>query len=317
MGKIMVVGSFVYDLMVWLPYFPRQGETLLASEFKMYAGGKGFNQAVCARRCSAQVSMLGKVGADQFGDAFLSILERERIDHRYVIQDAATTTSLGIPMINPQGENSIIGVPRANTLVTPSEVKRATEFIAEHAILLLQLEVPLAASLEAARIAHQSGAMVIFNPAPATLPLVDLLPRDSSGVPMIDWLVPNEIEAEMLSGLSIHSLEEAFKAAQVILTHGVGKGVIITMGSKGALAVTPSTRFHLPAYQVTPVDPTGAGDAFCGAFAAALSEKMEIEPALRFANAAGALSVTVAGAEPSLPSRSKIEAFLHDQGDEV
>ncbi|HSB66742.1 MAG TPA: ribokinase [Anaerolineales bacterium] len=313
-GKIMVVGSFVYDLIVWLPYFPRKGETLLASEFKMYPGGKGFNQAVSARRCGAQVSMLGKVGADQFGNTFISILEREGIDHQYVIQDTSTATSLGIPMINPQGENSIIGIPRANTLVSPSEVMHAANHIVQHKILLLQLEIPLAASLAAARLAHQAGAAVILNPAPAAFPLSDLLPQDSFKEPVIDWLVPNEIEAEMLSGISIHSPEEAVKSALLILAHGVRNGVVITMGSKGVVAVTHSAQYHVPAFKVNPVDPTGAGDAFCGAFAAALSEGMKLEKALRFASAAGALSVTVAGAEPSLPDRSKIQAFLHDQG---
>ena len=111
----MVVGSFVYDMVVWLPYFPRKGETLLASEFKMYAGGKGFNQAVSARRFGTQVSMIGKVGNDQFGAAFMEIMQKEGIDHTFVIQDSSTTTSLGIPMIDPNGDNSIIGIPRANT----------------------------------------------------------------------------------------------------------------------------------------------------------------------------------------------------------
>ena len=313
-GKIVVVGSFVYDLIVWLPYFPRKGETLLASQFKMYAGGKGFNQAVSARRCGAQVGMLGKVGADQFGTAFMEILQREEIDHRFVIQDGSTTTSLGIPMIDPNGDNSIIGVPRANTLVTAAEVRRAGEFISQYDILMLQLEIPLEASLEAVRIAHQAGLTVIFNPAPAAFPLSALLPRDSSGEPLIDWLVPNEVEAEMLSGTPVKSPEDAIISGTIILSRGVRRGVVITMGSSGVVAVTPSAQYRLPSFPVTPVDPTGAGDAFCGSFAAALSQGMGIEQALRFANAAGALAVTIAGAEPSLPNRSKIEAFLQEHG---
>ncbi len=314
MGKIVVVGSFVYDLIVWLPYFPRKGETLLASEFKMYPGGKGFNQAVAARRCGAQVGMLGKVGADQFGTAFIDILHSEGIDHRFVSQDASTTTSLGIPMIDPSGENSIIGVPRANTLVTSAEINHAEEFISRHEILLLQLEIPLEASLQAARIAHQAGLTVILNPAPAAYPLVSLLPRHASGEPLVDWLIPNEVEAEMLTGMPVKNPEDAQASGEVIFSSGVRQGVVITMGSSGAVAVTSSAHYFAPAFHVTPVDPTGAGDAFCGAFAAALSEGQSVEHALRFANAAGALAVTVAGAEPSLPVRSKIEAFLHENG---
>jgi ribokinase len=180
-GKIVVVGSFVYDLVVWLPYFPRKGETLLASEFKMFAGGKGLNQAVSARRCGAQVSMVGKVGADQFGSAFMDIIQAEEIDQSFVIQDRSTSTSLGIPMIDPHGDNSIIGIPRANTLVTVAEVNNAQEFITQHETLLLQLEIPLEASLEAARIAHQAGMTVSLNPAPSAFPLSSLLPRNDSG----------------------------------------------------------------------------------------------------------------------------------------
>jgi ribokinase len=312
-GKIMVVGSFVYDLIVWLPYFPRKGETLLASDFKMYAGGKGFNQAVSARRCGAQVSMLGKVGVDQFGAAFLEIMEREAIDHRFVIQDASTTTSLGIPMIDPQGDNSIIGIPRANTLVNSTEVNRAKEYIAQHDILLLQLEIPLEACVQAASIAHQAGLTVMLNPAPAAYPLASLLPRDDSGRPLIDWLLPNEVEAEMLSGIVVRNPTDAIHSGRHMLSQGVGEGVVITMGSQGVVAVTLDGQSVLPSFPVTPVDPTGAGDAFCGAFVVALSEHQPVEHALRFASAAGALAVTIAGAEPSLPDRSKIETFLQEQ----
>lgn len=310
MGKIVVVGSFVYDLVVWLPYFPRKGETLLASEFKMFAGGKGFNQAVSAKRCGAQVSMIGKVGTDVFGTTFLEIMDREGIDHSCVSQDSMTATSLGIPMIDPHGDNSIIGIPRANTLMSVAEIEAAKEFITQHQILLIQLEIPLEASLHAALFAHNAGLTVIFNPAPATNPLSALLQKDESGQPLVDWLIPNEVEAEMLSGIPVKDPRDAFKAGQFILSQGVSTGVVITMGSLGAVAVTHNDKIHMPPFQVSPVDPTGAGDAFCGSFAAAISEGQSLAQSLRFANAAGALSVTIAGAEPSLPKRREIEALL-------
>jgi ribokinase len=129
---------------------------------------------------------------------------------------------------------------------------------------------------------------------------------------MIDWFIPNEVEAEMLSGIAVKNPDDAIKSGKIILSHGVRKGVVITMGSNGVVAVTPNDQYLIPSFQVTPVDPTGAGDAFCGSFAAALLEGKTIEQALRFANAAGALAVTIAGAEPSLPERSKIKAFLDD-----
>jgi ribokinase len=252
--------------------------------------------------------MIGKVGGDQFGAAFMNILQREDINHSFVIQDSSTTTSLGIPMIDPNGDNSNIGIPRANTMVTAAEINDVKEFVAQHQILLLQLEIPLAASLEAARIAYHAGMTVILNPAPAAYPLSALLPRDKKGEPMIDWFMPNEVEAEMLSGIAVKNPDDAIKSGKIILSHGVRRGVVITMGSNGVVAVTPDDQYHIPSFQVTPVDPTGAGDAFCGSFAAALLEGKTIEHALRFANAAGALAVTIAGAEPRLPERSKIVA---------
>ena len=309
-GKIVVVGSFVYDLVVWVPYFPRQGETLVATDFKMYAGGKGFNQAISARRCGAEVGMVGKLGTDQFGDAFVNLLDQEGIEHEFVVQDASTSTSLGIPMIDPQGENRIIGVPRANTRLTVGEIEAARSFICQHDMLLLQLEIPLEACLHAAYIAHQAGLQVIFNPAPASHPLPALLPRDNTGRPVIDWLVHNEIETEMLSGLPVKTPDEAIQAGQIILAQGVQLGVVITMGGRGAVAVTLSGPLHVSAFPATSLDPTGAGDAFCGAFAAALSEGQSLSQALRFANAAGAISITIAGAEPSLPRREAIECLL-------
>jgi ribokinase len=311
-GKIVVVGSFVYDLVVWLPYFPRKGETLLASEFKMYAGGKGFNQAVTASRFETQTSMIGKVGNDQFGVAFLEIMQREGIDQSFVIKDGSTATSLGIPMIDPNGDNSIIGIPRANTLLTAAEIRKTKEYITQHQLLLLQLEIPLDTSLEAVEIANHEGMTVILNPAPAAYPLSALLPIDKTGEPMIDWLMPNEVEAEMLSGMPVTNRDEASKCGKFILSKGVRKGVVITMGSKGLVSVTSDNTYYLQSFPVTPIDPTGAGDAFCGTFAAALSEEKTVEQALRYANAAGALAVTKAGAEPSLPKRSEIEAFLAD-----
>lgn len=309
-GKIVVVGSLVYDLIVWLPYFPRRGETLLASEFKMYAGGKGFNQAVAAKRCGAQVSMVGKVGADQFGDEFMRIMDMEGINHSFVSQDASTATSLGIPMIDPQGDNRIIGVPRANTCMTVAAVEAAEHMVVQHDMLLIQLEIPLEASLHAARIAHAAGKVVIFNPAPAIYPLSTLLQKDGDGNPLVDWLIPNEVEAEMLSGMPVKDPDEAVIAGKFILSRGIAIGVVITMGRRGVVAVTRDDQYHIPVFPVNSVDPTGAGDAFCGSFATALSEGQAIPQALRFASAAGALSVTIAGAEPSLPRREAVEALL-------
>ncbi len=303
--RIIVVGSFVMDLVVWLPHFPRKGETLHPTRFEMFAGGKGFNQAVTARRCGAQVSMVGKVGHDAFGEVFFDLMKREGIDDRFVVRDAAMGTSLGIPMINPEGDNCIIGIPRANTRLSPQEVEPAREVIAGADVLLLQLEVPVEASVRAAQIARKAGRVVVLNPAPAHMP-IDAMLSDN----LIDWLIPNEVEAGMMAGEAVGSVDEARSAARTILARGIRQGVIITLGAQGALAVTHQGEWHAPPFPITPVDPTGAGDAFCGAFGVALAEGQPLEQALRFANAAGALCATVAGAEPSLPRRAEVERLM-------
>jgi ribokinase len=308
-SHIAVVGSFVMDLVVWLPHFPRKGETLHPTRFEMFAGGKGFNQAVTARRCGAQVSMVGRVGDDAFGETFLQLMGREAIDSRFVTRDRAVGTSLGIPMIDPNGDNSIIGIPRANTRLSLEDVQAASEVIAQARVLLLQLEVLVETSRRAAQIAREAGRLVILNPAPAHMP-IDALLSDN----LIDWLIPNEIEAEMLAGVPVRSVDDARAAAQALLARGIRQGVIITLGAQGALAVTRDGVWHAPAFAVTPVDPTGAGDAFCGAFGVALAQGQPIARALRFANAAGALCATVAGAEPSLPRRGDVEQLARSVG---
>jgi len=320
--RIVVVGSMVLDLTVRVPHFPRRGETMFCSGFDMFAGGKGFNQAVTARRCGASVVMVGTVGNDPFGDLFLQILERETIDARFVSRQTSIGTSLGIPLIDPSGENSIIGIPQANTRLSPADVEPARAEIGAGQVLLLQLEVPLEASLHGAEIARLAGAIVILNPAPAHLPLASLLRPGLDGRPLIDWLTPNEIEVEMLAGMPAGGIDEAFsrsreageaavwQAGRTLLAGGLRRGVIVTLGARGAMIVTAERQERVPGFRVTPVDPTGAGDAFCGAFAVALAEGRPPAEAVRFANAAGAVSVTRPGAEPSLPRRDEVEAVL-------
>lgn len=304
--RIAVVGSLVTDLVVWLPHFPLKGETLLASRFGIFVGGKGCNQALTARRCGAQVSMIGRVGEDAFGQMLLDVLERDGLDHRFVKRDPVGT-SLALPMIDPNGDNSIVGIPRANAHLSEEDVEQAASAISNSQVVMLQFEVPLVASQAAARLAHASGAVVIFNPAPTHTSAGQHLPHH---FPWADWLTPNEVEAEQLTGQRVNDVESAREAAGRLLAHGVRQGVVITLGARGAFARTREREVFSPAFPVTPVDTTGAGDAFNGALAVALAEGQSLEEALRFANAAGAYAVTVAGAEPSLPHRADIGRIL-------
>ncbi len=304
---IAVVGSLVTDLVVWLPHFPHKGETLHPHRFEIFAGGKGFNQAVTARRCGAEVSLVGRVGEDSFGQMFFELLEREGIDRRWLKRDPVGT-SLGIPMIDSHGDNSIIGIPRANTQLSRADVDAALLAITKAKVLMLQLEVPLDTSQYAAYLASEGGTTIILNPAPAHITVDELLP---GGYPWVDWLTPNEVEAGMLTGRPVTDVDSARQAAQALLAFGVRQGIIITLGARGSFALTREREAFAPAIPVQPVDPTGAGDAFNGAFAVALAEGQPLEQALRFANAAGALSVAVAGAEPSLPRRADVERMMN------
>jgi ribokinase len=295
----------VMDLVSWVPRFPRVGETLMGTRFEMFVGGKGFNQAVTAARCGAQVTMVGKAGDDLFADRFFAVMEREGIDGRFVVRDSENGTAIGLPMINAQGQNAIINIPRANMALTPTDVERAHQNIAGADVLLLQLEVPVEASQRAAEIARRAGATVVLNPAPA---------RDlpDAFLKLVDIIAPNEIETETLTGQAVADLAMAAGAARVLRERGP-RAVVLTLGEQGALSLDDDGEWHVPAHPVTVVDPTAAGDAFIGALAVKLAEGRPLREGIRFANAAGALACTVAGAEPSLPIRAQVEQVASGQ----
>ena len=300
--KIIVVGSFNMDLVIKAERRPQKGETLIGQEFGMFIGGKGSNQAIAAARLGADVTMIGRLGTDLFGDTFMSEFAREKIDTSFVIRDAEVGTGVASPVIEADGDNSIIIVPRANMRLSPEDVERASSQIAGADVLLLQLEVPIETSQRAAEIARANDAKVILNPAPAReLP--------DSFLAQVDVLTPNEVETEFLSGVTVSDDEGAQRAAQVLLNKGIST-IVLTLGERGTLLLTSDQSKLVPAYNVDVVDTTAAGDAFCGALATALARGETIEDAVAFANAAGALAVTVLGAAPSMPTAEKVQAFL-------
>ncbi len=304
--RITVVGSLVADLCVWVPHFPRPHETMPASRFELHPGGKGFNQALTAQRCGGEVTMVGRVGDDPFADPFFELMRAEGMDSTRVLRDPDAGTSLGIPMIDPQGDNSIILVSRANLCLSSRDVADAADPISSSDLLLLQCEVPIETSVEAARRATGSGARVIFNPAPVLAGTERLLPQ-------VDWLIPNEIEAGALTGLPVEDGPSALEAARALLAGGAREGVIITLGDRGAVCVTAEGAWHARPFCVEAVDPTGAGDAFCGAFGVATAQGLPPREAVRFGCAAGALSTTRPGATPSLPRRESVLELLSQQ----
>ena len=300
--KVVVVGSFNMDLVIKTERRPQRGETLIGEEFGMFIGGKGANQAIAASRLGADVTMIGRLGADLFGDTFFTEFDRENIDTSFVVRDAEVGTGVASPVIDADGDNSIIIVPRANMRLDVEDVERAASKIADADVLLLQLEVPIESSKRAAEIARANGVEIILNPAPACV-----LP--DSFLELVDILVPNEVETEFLTKVTVADDEGARLAAKVLFEKGLST-IVLTLGNRGALLLTSQRSQLVPAYNVKVVDTTAAGDAFCGALATALASGDKIENAVAFANATGALAVTVLGAAPSMPTAEQVHDFV-------
>ena len=298
------------DLVVRLPAIPRPGETLLGGVFATYPGGKGSNQAVAAARLGGAVAMIGRVGADGFGDQLLAMARAEGIDTRFVGVDPLAATGVALIEVDEQGQNSIAVASGANFTLTAGDVAAAFAQIEAIDLVVMPLETPLETIVTAADLAHKAGARVVLNPAPAQHLSPTLLRN-------VDVLIPNEHEAALMAGIEIHSLQDAQEAAAHLLQSGP-RSVIVTLGSQGALiaeAADPASARYMQvqAFSVKPVDTTAAGDAFVGGLAVALGDGHSLHAAARFASAAAAISVTRTGAQPSLPSRAEVEAFLAER----
>jgi ribokinase len=300
--RITVVGSLNMDLVVRSARIPSPGETILGHEWVTVPGGKGANQAVAAARMGGQVSMVGRVGTDTFAQPLLDNLTTAKIDYAHVRRDPQSATGIALITVDDHGENSIVVVSGANMRLSPQDVDVAGQTIASSRVLLLQLESPLETVIHAAQYAHQQGVTVVLNPAPA-LALPEHL------YPLVDIIIPNETETALLTGLPVDTPSALGNAARALLAKGVRR-VILTLGSQGALIADEGGIQRVPAFQVTPVDTTAAGDAFVGAFAVAFSEGQPLEQSVRWGNAAGALATTRLGAQTSLPNRARVLALL-------
>lgn len=305
-GRVAVFGSFMMDLIAYVDRRPKPGETVVGNDFRMIVGGKGFNQAVAAARAGASVDMIGRLGGDTFGDAFFDYLTAEGIDTSNVTRDPSLGTGVGLPVVEPDGSNAIVIVPRANSATSPQDIQGSAKAIAESDVLLLQLEVDAHASAEAAAIAREAGAIVVLNPAPGDR----ILPQLAS---LADILVPNEIEAAHLSDLPPGSSETDI--ARSLLDRYTLRAVLLTLGERGVLVVTETDAHHIPAPHMRAIDTVGAGDTFCGAFAAAIAEGQELRAAAAFGNFAAGISVTRHGGAPAAPHRSEIIGTMEGSHD--
>jgi ribokinase len=305
-GKIVVVGSSNTDMVVKCAQLPRPGQTVTGGTFVMVPGGKGANQAVAAARLGTQVVFVARVGNDSFGQAAVTGYQAEGIDTTYIVRDPEAHTGVALILVDQAGENLIAVASGANHRLSPHDVRRAEPAFRQARVVLLQLEIPLPAVEAAVELAHQYHIPVILNPAPA-VPLPDSL------LQRVDYLTPNETEAEGLTGLPCSDLDSAERAARVLLARGV-RHVIITLGAKGSLVVNTEGARLVPAYRVSAVDTTAAGDAFSGALAAGLARGASLAEAVEFATKAAAISVTRVGAQPSLPTLAEVDAFSAPRG---
>jgi ribokinase len=296
--RVAVVGSFMFDIAVRAPRRPEPGETVVGTELLTSCGGKGFNQAVAAARAGSEVIMVGRLGTDEYGRRFRAALADDGIDDRYVIADEESGTGVGLPVVEPSGENSIVIVPRANHAVTVADIEAAGDLLATSDVVLLQLELPVAAVLAAATAAHRAGATVVLNPAPAA---VDV----AAFAGLVDVLVPNRHEAAQLAGTTGEP-----DALGRRLRERTGATVVVTLGGAGVVVVDDDGALEIGPHAVPVLDTVGAGDAFCGTLGARLAAGDELRPAATLANAAGAIAVTRPGAAPSMPTAAEVTALL-------
>lgn len=302
MSAVVVVGSLNMDLTAVVSRAPGPGETILGSHFLMAPGGKGGNQAVASHRAGGSCSLVGCLGDDHFGRRLLEFCRREGLDTSHLELLPGVETGVAQITVTTAGENSIIVVPGANWQLTRARLRAAAEVFSETRVVLCQLEVPLEAVETALQMGRARGATTLLNPAPAReLP--------DSVLENVDLLIPNHHEAAQLTGIGVEGPESALRACAVLRQRGC-RGVVTTMGRNGAVYLDDGRRLLVPPFPAQTVDSVGAGDAFCGALAAAVAADLPIEVCLLRASAAGALATTVRGAAPSLPGADQIDRTL-------
>jgi ribokinase len=304
--RIAVIGSANTDLVTFSREFPRPGETLFGQNFDLGFGGKGANQAVAARLCGAEVLMVAKVGDDLFGEATIRNFGSFGIDSTHVRIVPGVSTGAATILVEPGGQNRIIVVKGANDQLSAADVDAAADALRAVDTIILQFEIPLETIYHTVRFARAHKIRCIVNPAPA-------LPADLASLTGADYFIPNETEAEILTGRPVHTLEEAAACANVLLELGFRR-VVLTLGARGSLIAGPAGSVHVPPFAVTALDTTGAGDAFIGSLAVFLAEGAPEKDAVAAANLYAALSTTRIGTQKSFAKRADFEAARSRRG---
>jgi len=298
--RIAVIGSANTDLITFADRFPRAGETLFGQNFDLGFGGKGANQAVAARLCGAEVMMVAKVGNDLFGQATVRNFAAFGVDTTHVKIIDGVPTGVAPIFVEPGGQNRIIVVKGANEKLTPADVDAASADLRTVSSIILQFEIPLETVYHTIRFARTHNIRCIVNPAPA-------VPASLTELMGADYFIPNETEAELITGLPVQTTEQAGACAQALLDKGFPR-VLITLGARGALLADSTGHMYIPPFSVTAVDTTGAGDAFIGSLAVFLAEGLPEKDAIARASLFAALSTTRVGTQKSFPGRAEFEA---------
>ncbi len=304
MKRLIILGIFVADLS-FFGKIPKKGETVLGNEFIVGPGGKGSNQSVAAGKAGANVSFISKIGDDNYGEMARKIYSETNVNTKYLFVSNEKNTGVAAILLDKEtGNNAISVVPGAAGALTIDDIKKAEEEIKNSSFFLTQLETPMEITIKALKIANENKVTTILNPAPAA-------PLDKEIFPLIDYFTPNETEASFYLNKEIKNETDAKNSAKDLLNLGI-KNVVITLGDKGVYFENQNINYFIPALNLGSkvVDTSGAGDAFNGAFAAALCENKSIEEALIFANTFAGISTTRVGTANSMPSREEIDKLL-------
>src|SRR4030042_729293 len=308
-SRILVLGSSNVDLILRIPRFHKPGETITAESMMTVFGGKGANQAIASKRLGGKLLFFTILGNDPYGENYRQYLIKNDLDAKGVLRDRKNPTGIALIEVDPKGENRIIVSSGANGSLSSEDLERLGPLWKGIDVFVTQLEIPIATVRFCLEMAKRQGAITLLNPSP---PLV----LHSEILSLVDYLVPNEWEAQFITGIKMKWNRDVRKMAQKLLEMGT-KNVVITLGSKGLFFKNGNEEIWRKAFKVKVVDTTAAGDAFMGALACGLSENKTIREALRFAEGAGALAVTKLGAQPSLPLRKELQAFLKESANHI
>ena len=295
-----MVGSANVDMTTFADRFPKPGETIFGQHFNLGFGGKGANQAVAARLCGADVFMVARVGSDLFGPATIENFKKLGIDTTHVKQVEGLSSGVAPIFVEPNGQNRILVIKGANDALKPDDIDAALETLKAADCIVLQFEIPMETVCYTIVLARKHGIRCILNPAPAQ-------PVDMRALADLDYFVPNESEAETITGMAVRSVDDARKCAESLLSEGIRR-VIITLGAKGSLLAGGGLSEHVPPFAVKSVDSTGAGDAFIGSFAVFLAEGVPELEAVRRANLYAGISTTGIGTQKSFYDRARFDA---------